>query len=284
MNELEVELNSFQRISEYAEIEPEESPAQADALGKNEIPAAWPTSGRVEFQAVTARYVENGPDILRRISFIARPGERVAIIGRTGSGKSTVARTLIRSTHVASGKVLIDGVDINNIPLKRLRQCITLVPQESVVFSGDIKSNLDPLGELDEAELQSVLSSCSLLQDSRSDDGESNNNLDIAAWTQVTGNGSNFSNGHKQILGLARAMCRRSKVVILDEATASVDHETDVRMQKLIRSEFAGSTIITIAHRLRTVMDYDRVIVMEEGRVIEYVISLYSHHFPHTCM
>lgn len=275
MNELEVELNSFQRISEYANIEPEERPEDAGGVSKDKVPAAWPTSGCVEFQAVTARYVENGPDILRRVNFAVNPGERVAIIGRTGSGKSTVARTLIRSTHIASGAVLIDGVDIANIPLRRLRKSISLIPQESVVFSGDIRSNLDPLGELDEAELHNILTSCSLLQDGHGNDDESHNSSTsgFAAWSHVAGTGSNFSNGQKQILGLARAMCRRSKVIILDEATASVDHETDVRMQQLIRSSFAGSTIITIAHRLRTIMDYDRVIVMEEGQIIEYVVS-----------
>ncbi|KAK7752980.1 hypothetical protein SLS62_005139 [Diatrype stigma] len=279
MNELEVELNSFQRVSEYANIEPEERPEDAGDARKDKVRAAWPTSGLVEFQAVTARYVENGPDILHRVNFVAYPGERVAIIGRTGSGKSTVARTLIRSTHIASGAVMVDGVDIANIPLRQLRQSISLIPQESVVFSGDIRSNLDPRGELDEAELHSILASCSLLQDGHGD-GNDNDNDDgdepynssttgLAACSHVAGSGNNFSNGQKQILGLARAMCRRSKVVILDEATASVDHDTDVRMQQLIRSSFAGSTIITIAHRLRTIMDYDRVIVMEEGRIIE---------------
>lgn len=129
MNELEVELNSFQRISEYANIEPEERPDDEGSVRKDKVPAAWPTSGCVEFQAVTARYVENGPDILHRVNFVANPGERVAIIGRTGSGKSTVARTLIRSTHIASGAVLIDGVDIAAVPLGRLRQSLSLIPR-----------------------------------------------------------------------------------------------------------------------------------------------------------
>ncbi|KAI1460349.1 abc transporter [Annulohypoxylon moriforme] len=263
MNELEVELNSFQRISEYAEIEPEANPEEEE-LKASKVPAAWPATGHMEFRNVTARYSEAGPDILRDVSFCARPGQRVAIIGRTGSGKSTITRSILRSTHVVSGNITIDGIDVRNIPLKRLRESISFVPQDAVIFSGDIQSNLDPGGNLDETELQSVLTACSLIQTSGSSAASG-----LSVHSQVASGGKNFSNGQRQILGLARAMSRRYKVVILDEATASVDHETDVRMQQLIRSEFAGSTIITIAHRLRTVIDYDQIIVMDEGKVLE---------------
>ncbi|KAI0152155.1 abc transporter [Hypoxylon sp. NC0597] len=266
MNELEVELNSFQRVAEYAEIEPEADPVE-EASKASKIPAAWPETGYIEFENVTARYSDDGPDILRGVTFYAMPGQRVAIIGRTGSGKSTITRSLLRSTNVVSGSITIDGIDISRIPLKRLRESISFVPQDSVIFSGDIRSNLDPLGRLDETELQSVLTACNLIQ-ARSIDGQAPS-FGLSIHTRIAGNGKNFSSGQRQILGLARAMCRRSKVVILDEATASVDHETDVRMQQLIRSEFAGSTIITIAHRLRTIIDYDQVIVMDDGKVLE---------------
>ncbi|KAI1779139.1 abc transporter [Hypoxylon cercidicola] len=266
MNELEVELNSFQRVTEYTDIKPEADPAE-EAAKADSVPAAWPASGNIEFQKVTARYSQDGPDILRNVTFYARPGQRVAIIGRTGSGKSTITRSLLRSTDVVAGKITIDGIDISNIPLKRLRESISFVPQDSVIFSGDIRSNLDPLGNLDESEMQSVLAACNLIQSGGA--GSQTDGPGLSVDTQVAGSGKNFSSGQRQILGLARAMCRRSKVVILDEATASVDHETDVRMQQLIRSEFSGSTIITIAHRLRTIIDYDQVIVMEEGKVLE---------------
>ncbi|OTA77722.1 hypothetical protein M434DRAFT_382711 [Hypoxylon sp. CO27-5] len=266
MNELEVELNSFQRVAEYAELEHEADPAE-EASKASKIPAAWPETGYIEFENVTAKYSDDGPDILRDVSFYAMPGQRVAIIGRTGSGKSTIIRSLLRSTHVVSGSITIDGIDISRIPLKRLRESISFVPQDSVIFSGDVRTNLDPLGKLDETELQSVLTACNWIQ-ARGIDGQAPS-FELSIHTQVAGNGKNFSSGQRQILGLARAMCRRSKVVILDEATASVDHETDVRMQQLIRSEFAGSTIITIAHRLRTIIDYDQVIVMDDGKVLE---------------
>ncbi|KAI0889275.1 abc transporter [Annulohypoxylon maeteangense] len=263
MNELEVELNSFQRISEYAEIEPEAEPKEEE-LKAGKIPASWPATGNMEFRNVTARYSETGPDILRNVSFRAQPGQRIAIIGRTGSGKSTITRSILRSTDVVSGGITIDGIDVRNIPLKRLRSSISFVPQDAVIFSGDIRSNLDPENTLDETELQAVLTACSLIQTRGVDTGSG-----LSVHAPVASGGKNFSNGQRQILGLARAMCRRSKVVILDEATASVDHETDVRMQRLIRSEFAGSTIITIAHRLRTIIDYDQVVVMDEGKVLE---------------
>ncbi|KAI0172625.1 abc transporter [Hypoxylon sp. FL1284] len=266
VNELEVELNSFQRVAEYAAVEPEADPADEAAKAAS-VPAAWPASGGIEFRNVTARYALDGPDILRDVTFRARPGQRVAIIGRTGSGKSTITRSLLRSTDIVAGNITIEGVDVRNIPLKRLRESISFVPQDSVIFSGDIRSNLDPFGKLDEAELQKVLEACNLIQTRSADDHVAGPGLSTS--TLVAGSGKNFSSGQRQILGLARAICRRSKVVILDEATASVDHETDMRMQQLIRSEFAGSTIVTIAHRLRTIIDYDHIIVMEEGKVLE---------------
>ncbi|KAF4121418.1 ABC-type multidrug transport system, ATPase and permease component, partial [Geosmithia morbida] len=268
MNELEVELNSFQRISQYTKIEPEESEEKRKALEKEaHVAASWPSSGQVEFRNVTARYSSDGPNVLHDVDFVAKPGERIAVIGRTGSGKSTLALSLLRSTQIVSGGVTIDGIDVGNIPLGRLRQSIGLIPQEPMLFSGDVRSNIDPSGEMDETELQSVLSACSLAGDQvGSTDGHA---FDISLDTPVAHGGRNFSNGQRQIIGLARAICRRSKVVIMDEATASVDHETDKKMQAIIRSEFSGSTIITIAHRLRTIMDYDRVVVMGGGKILE---------------
>lgn len=270
MNELEVELNSFQRISEYAQIEPEESAEQEAALQNSAggVPASWPTSGRVEFRGVTARYSATGPDVLHGIDFATRPGERVAVIGRTGSGKSTLALSLLRSTQIVTGSLFVDGVDISRMPLRRLRTSISLIPQETMLFSGDVRSNLDPAGALGHTELQSVLAACSLIQ-GRSGAAQSSSDTGLSETTPVAAGGKNFSNGQRQIFGLARAMCRHPKVVVMDEASASVDQETDARMQSLIRTEFANSTIITIAHRLRTIMDYDRVIVMGEGKILE---------------
>ena len=261
----QVELNSFQRMSEYAEIQPEEE------TGNSSPSAGWPTSGRVEFRHVTARYnIDKGPDVLQDVSFSTQRGERIALVGRTGSGKSTLGLSLLRFVPVTSGQIVIDGVDISRIPLHRLRTSVTLIPQEPVLFSGNVHSNLDPFGECSDSELQTALEACSTIQvHSGNRAGNGNQTTSLKLTSPVAANGENFSQGQCQVLSLARALCRQSKVVLLDEATASVDQETDAYMQKLLREMFPDSTIIAIAHRLRTIMDYDRVVVMDKGRVIE---------------
>jgi ABC-type multidrug transport system fused ATPase/permease subunit len=276
MNQLEVELNSFQRIREYTEIEPEDKLSDKQRAKADTVPASWPTSGKVEFHSVSARYQPDGPDVLRNVSFVANPGERVGIVGRTGSGKSTLGLSLLRFVNLTSGNITIDGLDISQIRLHRLRTSVTLIPQEPVLFSGDVQFNLDPFGQASETELHSALSACSSIQVHSGTAGEAGTNTNkptraLTLDTPVAANGENFSQGQRQVLSIARAVCRRSKVVLLDEATASVDHETDMHMQQLLRSMFPDSTIIAIAHRLRTIMDYDRVLVMAEGEIIEYV-------------
>lgn len=277
MNELEVELNSYQRMCEYAAIPPEE---HLDDNRKQAIaeatPASWPTSGCVEFHNVTARYLDEGPDVLRNVSFVAKPGERIGIVGRTGSGKSTLGLSLLRFVEAASGRITIDGVDINQVLLNRLRTSVTLIPQEPVLFSGDVRSNLDPCSESSDTELRSALSACTSIQVPGSSGVDNDTELPQATLpltleTPVAANGENFSQGQRQVLSLARALSRRSKVVLLDEATASVDQETDMHMQRVMRTMFPDSTVIAIAHRLRTIMDYDRVLVMAEGEIVEYV-------------
>ncbi|GAB1217957.1 hypothetical protein ATERTT37_007200 [Aspergillus terreus] len=287
-NELEVELNCFQRMREYADIAPEEQLSEEKrAKAAAALPASWPIAGRVEFHDVVARYHEGGPDVLRGVSFVANPGERIAIVGRTGSGKSTLGLSLLRFVDIVRGRITIDGVDISQVLLNRLRTSVTLIPQEPVLFSGDVHSNLDPFGEASESELRSALAACTSIQvpegstaavnDNHSSppagqhNGHNTNKSSRALTldTPVAANGENFSQGQRQVLSLARAMCRRSKVVLLDEATASVDHETDMHMQRVLRSMFPDCTIIAIAHRLRTIMDYDRVLVMADGEIVE---------------
>jgi ABC-type multidrug transport system fused ATPase/permease subunit len=206
-------------------------------------------------------------------------------VGRTGSGKSTLGLSLLRFVNLTSGSITIDGLDITQIRLHRLRTSVTLIPQEPVLFSGDVQSNLDPSGEASETELHSALSACTSIQVHGGTAREAGTNKPttraLTLDTPVAANGENFSQGQRQVLSIARAVCRRSKVVLLDEATASVDHETDMHMQKLLRSMFPDSTIIAIAHRLRTIMDYDRVLVMAEGEIIEYVVPpfLFTNKF-----
>lgn len=277
MNELEIELNCFQRVREYASLQPEESEEETAVANENkELLDHWPLTGKIEFRNVTASYAEDAPAVIKNVSFTIAPGSRVAIIGRTGSGKSTLALSLLRFTHIISGSILIDGVDITKISRRELRSRIAFIPQDPILFTGDVESNLDPGHAVPQPELNRILEDCATV------DTLSINNQSLTLSTPVHPNGSNFSLGQKQILSLARALARGSSVTVLDEATASVDQETDAKLQSILRKPNSfgegdpNSTILTIAHRLRTIADYDRIIVMGKGEIIEYVTRLIS--------
>lgn len=340
-NELEVELQSFHRVREYASLEPEEKTEDAAAapaaqqqqqqLPVPEAPASWPTSGAIEFRNVTIRYDPEGPDILKDISLKFAAGERVAVVGRTGSGKSTLVLSLLRFTHVVRGQILYDGVDITTVPRRRLRKSLTIIPQEAVLFNGTVGTNLDPAGDVAPGVVEGALASCAGIasfkfrdrESPRPDDGVeeddeeeevgktpgatssppteqtpllsglstpaaeaiSSSAAGLSPSTIVDAKGENFSHGQRQVLSLCRALVRKSKLMLLDEATASMDYETDHGIQAVLRREMSfgggsagasdgaggggGRTLVTIAHRLRTIADYDRVVVMGGGRVLE---------------
>ncbi|POS79208.1 ABC transporter [Diaporthe helianthi] len=343
-NELEVELQSFHRVREYASLEPEEKTEEAAltplAAGQQqqeqppqEIPASWPATGAIEFRNVTIRYDPDGPDILKDISLKFAAGERVAIVGRTGSGKSTLVLSLLRFTHVVEGQILYDGIDITHVPRCRLRRSLTIIPQEAVLFNGTVGTNLDPAGDVAPEVVEGALASCAGIAsfkfrdrevsmkrsdgkddvDDEEDDEEevgattppqqqppteqtpllsglstpaaeaiSSSAAGLSPSTTVDARGENFSHGQRQVLSLCRALVRKSKLMLLDEATASMDYETDHGIQAVLRREIFGGgaggepssdngtrTLVTIAHRLRTIADYDRVVVMGGGRVLE---------------
>lgn len=338
-NELEVELQSFHRVREYASLEPEEKTEDAAAPAapaaqqqqhhqhSTEVPASWPATGAIEFRNVTIRYDPDGPDILKDISLKFAAGERVAVVGRTGSGKSTLVLSLLRFTHVVRGQILYDGVDITHVPRRRLRQSLTIIPQEAVLFNGTVGTNLDPAGEVAPEVVEGALASCAGIAsfkfrdrdgpkpveinggqegDDAGEEGIISNALlapspptehtpllsglstpaaeaisssaaGLSPSTAVDARGENFSHGQRQVLSLCRALVRKSKLMLLDEATASMDYETDHGIQAVLRREIFGAgasadggrTLVTIAHRLRTIADYDRVVVMGGGRVLE---------------
>ncbi|KAF7546072.1 hypothetical protein G7Z17_g8687 [Cylindrodendrum hubeiense] len=321
MNELEVELQSFDRVKEYATIEPEEKTDDAKDESEVEVdreeyivPNNWPRSGSIEFLNATIRYDSDGPDILKDINLKFEAGERVAIVGRTGSGKSTLVLSLLRLTNIVRGKILYDGVDITAIPREKLRQALTIIPQEATLFNGTVGSNLDPSGEIPTSRLKQVIESCAniasfqhqgrmednkvaktnnkpnptentpLLQ-SNSDGADGANGTFAAVADAASGlsldtivqaQGQNFSHGQRQVLSLGRALVRRSKLMLFDEATASMDYQTDLGIQTILRKELdvnnietQGRTLVTIAHRLRTIIDYDKVVVISAGRAIE---------------
>ncbi|EEB05999.1 ATP-binding cassette transporter abc1 [Schizosaccharomyces japonicus yFS275] len=263
-NNLQAELNSYQRAKEYCDLPQEPKPA-ADGV----VPVTWPSEGDIEFKNLCVRYMENSPDVIHNLNLHVQSGEKVAIVGRTGSGKSTLGLSLLRFTLRSSGTILINGRDIETINLDALRQRISFIPQEPILFSGTIRSNLDPFNELDDAILNEALKTSGVSELTTSID-ENGVKRVVSLDTPVASEGANFSQGEKQIIALARAIVRRSKIIILDECTASVDDATDQQIQKTLRHAFGNATMLCIAHRLKTIVDYDKVMVMENGCLVEY--------------
>ncbi|CCG83581.1 Abc transporter [Taphrina deformans PYCC 5710] len=263
LNEMEVELNSFERIQEYSGL-PQEPPDNA----AEQVSPSWPRSGDLIVQNLCVKYSPDTPEILKDISFTLKAGEKIGVVGRSGSGKSTLALSLLRLTHHVSGSIVLDGKDIEDVNLSTLRRRITIIPQDPVLFSGTVRTNLDPFGTVSDALLQQALHHSGL--DAQSNDAElTATRATTTLDSKVTEAGQNFSQGQRQILALARAIVRNSKLIIMDEATASCDGATDARIQETLRTQFRDSTVLTIAHRLRTICDYDRIMVMQEGKLIE---------------
>ncbi|KAG2234156.1 hypothetical protein INT48_002319, partial [Thamnidium elegans] len=269
----EMNMNAIERVHEYLNIE--EEPA-THIPGKTPR-SSWPESGTVHIKNLVMKYAEDSPAVLRNVSLKTRPREKVGIVGRTGSGKSTLALSLFRFMDPEEGTILIDGVDIYTIGLDDLRSRLTIIPQDPVLFSGTIRSNLDPFGEYDDAVLWGALKRSHLIDSQpntihegagvRSNDGSVEN---ISLDSPVTVNGNNWSQGQRQLIALARALVKKTSLIVLDEATSSVDFDTDRQIQETIRQEFNDSTLLCIAHRIRTVADYDRILVLDQGQVKEF--------------
>lgn len=237
MTMFEVELNSFERVDEYIDL-PQEPVKRLD----KEPSAAWPTEGSCVVKNLSVKYFADGPEVLNKVSFDVKPRERVGVVGRTGAGKSSLALSLLRFTHVSNGSITIDGVDIQNINLEALRRRITIIPQDPVLLSGTIRTNLDPFGEVDDSELQAALEGSGLASGSEASSGTVTPAVTIVGGipdlpvamrtkkigldTPVTAGGDNLSQGQRQLLAFARALVRRSKLVLLDEATSSTDYAT----------------------------------------------------------
>ncbi|KAL0092116.1 P-loop containing nucleoside triphosphate hydrolase protein [Phycomyces blakesleeanus] len=266
--QVEMFLNSVERVQEYTEIE-QEAPA---VISGSRPPAAWPTTASVEVKDLVVGYAANLDPVLHGISFDIRSHEKVGIVGRTGSGKSTLTLSFFRFLEPTSGSIAIDGIDITHIGVQDLRSKLTIIPQDAVLFSGTIRSNLDPFEEYTDSAVWESLVRAHLSSESRDEEvAEGNATWAVTSLNQtVSDGGNNFSQGQRQLLCMARALLKNSRLIIMDEATASVDFETDKKIQNTIREEFVNSTLICIAHRLRTIMDYDRVLVLDQGKIIEY--------------
>lgn len=284
--EAQQNMNSVERVKEYLEVDQE---AEAVVVDKRP-PSGWPTKGAVKFVSYSTRYRPDLDFVLKDVTFSVLPGERVGIVGRTGAGKSSLALALFRGLEAEQGQIIIDGVDIGRIGLQDLRENITIVPQDPTLFTGTIRSNLDPFGLFSDEQIFLALHRVHLIGQSTSGSAtpaspsiqsvaeeahgdvsglQENKNIFKNLETSVAESGSNLSQGQRQLLCLARALLKNPRVLMMDEATASIDYATDAKIQETLR-ELKESTIITIAHRLQTIIDYDKVLVLDHGKVIEF--------------
>ncbi|VDI22201.1 ATP-binding cassette, subfamily C (CFTR/MRP), member 3 [Mytilus galloprovincialis] len=257
VSEMQMNVVSIERCEEYMHLPPE-----ADWIQRNKPPIDWPQKGTIKFCNYKTRYRMGLELVLSGIDCFIENGERVGIVGRTGAGKSSLTQALFRIIEPAEGSIVIDGITTTTIGLHELRRKITILPQDPVLFSDTLRVNLDPLGQFTDTEIWKALE-CAHLKDFAM-------NQTKQLMSELGEGGNNLSIGQRQLVCLARTLLHKTNILLLDEATAAVDMETDDLIQRTISEEFAECTILSIAHRLNTVMDYDRIMVLDKGTIVEF--------------
>ncbi|KIM28242.1 hypothetical protein M408DRAFT_329592 [Serendipita vermifera MAFF 305830] len=270
--QVELDFNSVERVGEYLNVA-QEAPA---IIENRRPPAYWPSStSGIMVNDLWVRYSANSPDVLRGLSFQIAPGEKIGVVGRTGSGKTTLCAAFLRIIEAHRGQIIVDGIDISTIGLEDLRTRLTVVSQDVALFEGSVRFNLDPFDEHSDQECWDVLQRCHLVaQSTRTSEGgplsKKRKALFDSLESPISFGGSSLSAGQRQLVALARAMLRRSQIVLTDEATSAIDLDLDDQIQQTIREELGDATVITIAHRLRTVIEYDRILVLSHGEIVEF--------------
>ncbi|KAK0204702.1 P-loop containing nucleoside triphosphate hydrolase protein [Desarmillaria ectypa] len=270
--EVENDMNSVERVVHYATETEQEAP---HVLPDSKVPESWPSVGHIELKDVVLSYRPGLPAVLKGISMTVKTGEKIGIVGRTGAGKSSIMTALYRLVELSSGSIHIDGVDISTVGLTELRKSLSIIPQDALLFSGTLRSNLDPFNSHDDAKLWDALKRSYLVDSPAKAVADENGDVStpinrFSLDTVIEDEGANLSIGQRSLVSLARALVKDSKILILDEATASVDYETDRNIQDTITHEFQDRTILCIAHRLRTIISYDRICVLDAGEIAEF--------------
>ena len=259
-------LVSVERCDNYTKILQEKYP---NLLSDNKIKqystniknvTTFISSGKIKFYNFSVKYRQNTPLVLKNLTFEIKPKEKVGVVGRTGSGKSTLCLSLFRLLEANEGKIYIDDIDISNIGLEMLRKNLTIIPQEPTIIEGTLRENVDPSNNFSDEEIKNILLDVGL------DDFMEDKDLNYI----IENNGNNISIGEKQLICIARALIKKSKIILMDEATANIDYKTETFLQNSINQQLKDCTVITIAHRIKTIINYDKILVLNNGEIVEY--------------